>query len=122
MRRRGERLPFVLGGLVLAALVMVLILPAAGSRRLLQRTLMEQGDRLLAALPDEATPQQRQELIFLVRCIADASRWGEADPARVGRYSRAAREALADGRVRPEALESLLQLAAEACPMEPGDR
>lgn len=83
---------------------------------------MEQGERLLAALPPEATEQQQQDLSFSIRCLADGSRWREADPALVGRYSRAVREALADGRVTSEELERVLQLAAEACPMARGDR
>lgn len=115
-RGRGNRWPLLAGGLVVLGLVLVLMLPAAGSRRLLQRSLLELGGRTLSALPPAATERQRSDLAAGIACVADTSLSGEADPALVGKFSRAARAALVDGQVSLEELEGLLFLVREACP------
>lgn len=111
-----HRWPAIGGGLLVLILLGLLLLPSRDAGRLVERGVLRLGERLVDSLAPDVPPARRAVLRDGVRCVAGEARRGNADPVKVGRFSRAARAALRDGSVNGEELAEVLALLMAACP------
>lgn len=73
-------------------------------------------DRLVAALPRDATPIERQNLRRAFECVIQRAEAGDVDEEQLGALSRACAAAVEDRRLADDELREIDALLHRLCP------
>ncbi|HVN75072.1 MAG TPA: hypothetical protein VMT19_02060 [Thermoanaerobaculaceae bacterium] len=109
------------GGVVVAALVVVLVAGVFSARRMLSWGLRRVTAGTLAALPADVPAARREELRRRLECVVRLAESGGVDERRLGELARACRDAARDHRVTPDELGRIEVLAGGLCALAGGE-
>jgi hypothetical protein len=109
------------GGIVVAALVLVLLAGVFSARRILTWGLRRVTASAVAAVPSDVPAARREELRRRLDCVVGQVERGGVDERRLGELARACSRAARDRRVSPEELERMEVLAGGLCALAGGE-
>ncbi|MGD1149045.1 MAG: hypothetical protein ABR961_13970 [Thermoanaerobaculaceae bacterium] len=109
------------GGIVVAALVLVLIAGMFSANRMLTWGLRRVTSSAVAAVPSDVPAARREELRRRLDCVVRLAEWGGVDERRLGELARACSRVARDRRMSPEELARIELLAGGLCVLGGGD-
>ncbi len=109
------------GGIVVAALVLVLVAGMLSASRMLTWGLRRVTASAVAAVPPDVTAERRVELRRRLDCVVRLVERGGVDERRLGELARACSRVARDRRMSREELERIELLAGGLCVLGGGD-
>jgi hypothetical protein len=106
---------------VVVALFLALLAGVFSAPRVLSWGLRRITARVVATLPADLPPARREELCRRLDCVVREAEAGRADERRLGELARACSQAVAAGRVSPEALDRIEVLSGGLCAESGGE-